>query len=104
MAWLYLVLAGLSEIGWVIGLKYTEGFSRPLPTILTVLSMIISLALLSFALRGLPLGTAYAIWTGMGTVGAVMAGAILFDDSITVIRIACIALIIAGMVGLKVTS
>jgi quaternary ammonium compound-resistance protein SugE len=104
MAWLYLVVAGLCEIGWAVGLKYTEGFSRPMPTILTVISMIISLALLGLALRGLPLGTAYAIWTGIGTVGTVIAGAILFGDSVTAIRIACIALIVAGMVGLKVTT
>ena len=104
MAWLYLVLAGLCEIGWSVGLKYTEGFSRPLPTILTVISMIVSLGLLGLALRGLPLGTAYAIWTGIGTVGTVIAGTILFGDSVTVIRVACIALIVAGMVGLKVTT
>jgi quaternary ammonium compound-resistance protein SugE len=104
MAWLYLVFAGLCEIGWAVGLKYTEGFSRPLPTVLTVISMIVSLALLGLALRGLPLGTAYAIWTGIGTVGTVIAGAILFGDSVTVIRVGCIALIVAGMVGLKVTT
>jgi quaternary ammonium compound-resistance protein SugE len=104
MAWLYLVFAGLCEIGWAVGLKYTEGFSRPLPTVLTVISMIVSLALLGLALRGLPLGTAYAIWTGIGTVGTVIAGAILFGDSVTAIRIACIGLIVAGMVGLKVTT
>ena len=104
MAWLYLVLAGLCEIGWAVGLKYTEGFSRPLPTILTVISMIVSLGLLGLALRGLPLGTAYAIWTGIGTVGTVIAGAILFGDSVTAIRLACIALIVAGMVGLKLTT
>jgi quaternary ammonium compound-resistance protein SugE len=104
MAWLYLVLAGLCEIGWAVGLKYTAGFTRPLPTILTILSMIVSLGLLGLALRGLPLGTAYAIWTGIGTVGTVIAGAILFGDPVTVVRIACIALIVAGMVGLKVTT
>lgn len=104
MAWLYLVLAGICEIGWAVGLKYSEGFSRPLPTILTVLSMIVSVGLLGLALRGLPLGTAYAIWTGIGTVGTVIAGVILFGDSVTGIRVACIALIVAGMVGLKVTA
>ena len=104
MAWLYLVLAGLCEIGWAVGLKYTEGFSRPLPTILTIISMIVSLGLLGLALRALPLGTAYAIWTGIGTVGTVIAGAILFGAAVTVIRIACIGLIVAGMVGLKVTT
>lgn len=104
MAWLYLVLAGLCEIGWAVGLKYTEGFSRPLPTILTVISMIVSIALLGLALRGLPLGTAYAIWTGIGTVGTVIAGTILFGDAVTIIRIVCIGLIVAGMVGLKVTT
>ena len=104
MAWLYLVLAGICEIGWAVGLKYTEGFSRPLPTILTVISMIVSVGLLGLALRGLPLGTAYAIWTGIGTVGTVIAGVMLFGDSVTAIRVACIALIVAGMVGLKVTT
>lgn len=104
MAWLYLVLAGLCEIGWAVGLKYTEGFSRPLPTILTVICMIVSIGLLGLALRALPLGTAYAIWTGIGTVGTVIAGAILFGDAVTVIRIACIGLIVAGMAGLKLTT
>lgn len=104
MAWLYLVLAGICEIGWAVGLKYTEGFSRPLPTVLTVISMIVSVGLLGLALRGLPLGTAYAIWTGIGTVGTVIAGLMLFGDSVTAIRVACIALIVTGMVGLKVTT
>jgi len=104
MAWLYLVLAGLSEIGWAIGLKYTHGFTRLVPSILTVASMIISLALLGLALRNLPLGTAYAIWTGIGTVGTAVFGIMVFGESAGALRLACIALIVAGIVGLKLVS
>jgi quaternary ammonium compound-resistance protein SugE len=103
MAWFYLLLAGICEIGWAVGLKYTVGFTRPLPTTLTILSMIVSLGLLGLALRGLPLGTAYAIWTGIGTIGTVIAGIILFGDSVTALRIACVGLILAGIAGLKMT-
>lgn len=102
MAWVILFLAGLLEIGWAVGLKYTEGFTRPLPTIGTVISMIASLALLGLALRSLPLGTAYAVWTGIGTVGTAVLGIFLFGESTSALRLACIVLIVAGIVGLKV--
>ena len=101
MAWIYLVTAGLFEIGWAIGLKYTEGFTRPLPTVLTVLSMIVSLGLLGLALKTLPVGTAYAVWTGVGTVGTALLGIWLFAEPATAIRLACIGLIVAGILGLK---
>jgi len=104
MAWIYLVLAGLFEIGWAIGLKYSDGFTRPVPTALTVASMAVSLFLLGLALKTLPLGTAYAIWTGIGTVGTVILGIALFGESTQVLRIACIGLIVAGIVGLKLVS
>ena len=104
MGWIYLFAAGLTEIGWAVGLKYTEGFTRPLPTVLTVLSMILSLALLGLALRTLPLGTAYAVWTGIGTVGTVLLGILLFGEAATAIRLACVGLIVAGIVGLKLTA
>ncbi|MBX9990480.1 quaternary ammonium compound efflux SMR transporter SugE [Phreatobacter oligotrophus] len=104
MAWIYLVVAGLFEIGWAIGLKYTEGFTRPLPTALTVASMVISIGLLGLALKTLPVGTAYAVWTGIGTVGTVVLGIALLGDSASALRLACIGLIVAGIVGLKVLS
>ena len=104
MGWLYLLGAGIAEIGWAVGLKYTEGFTRPVPTVLTVCSMAVSLGLLGLALRELPLGTAYAIWTGIGTVGTVILGMILFKDPATAGRIACILLIIAGIAGLKILT
>lgn len=104
MPWIYLFLAGVLEVGWAIGLKYTEGFTRPLPTILTVLCMVASIALLGLAVRDLPIGTAYAIWTGIGTVGAVILGMVLFGDPATIARILCIGLILAGIAGLKLTS
>src|SRR5262245_5385497 len=101
MAWLYLVVAGLLEIGWAVGLKYTEGFTKIVPTTLTVGSMIASLAMLGLALKGLPLGTAYAIWTGIGTIGTVVFGIAMFGESASAMRLGCIALILAGIVGLK---
>ncbi|MGL4285987.1 MAG: quaternary ammonium compound efflux SMR transporter SugE [Phreatobacter sp.] len=104
MAWVYLFLAGLFEIGWAIGLKYTDGFSRLGPTVLTVLSMIISLGLLGLALKTLPLGTAYAIWTGVGTVGTVILGIALLGESAQLTRLACIGLIVVGIAGLKLVS
>ncbi len=104
MAWLLLFVAGLLEIGWAVGLKYTDGFTRPWPTALTVLSMIASVALLGLAMRSLPLGTAYAIWTGIGTVGTVIFGMAILNDPATVARITCIVLIVAGIVGLKVLT
>lgn len=104
MAWIYLVLAGIFEIGWAIGLKYTDGFSKPMPTVLTVISMIISLALLGFALKTLPVGTAYAIWTGIGTVGTAVLGIALLGEPATAARLACIALIVSGIIGLKLAA
>jgi quaternary ammonium compound-resistance protein SugE len=101
MAWFLLFVAGLLEVGWAVGLKYTEGFTRPL---LTVLSMAASLALLGLALRTLPLGTAYAIWTGIGTIGTAALGIALFAEPADAARIACIALIVAGIVGLKLVT
>ncbi|MBX9762376.1 MAG: quaternary ammonium compound efflux SMR transporter SugE [Pseudomonadaceae bacterium] len=103
MSWLILLLAGLFEVAWAIGLKYTDGFTRPLPTLLTVSAIIISLALLSLAMKGLPLGTAYAIWTGIGAIGTLIAGVILFGESITLLRMASAALIICGLIGLKIS-
>jgi quaternary ammonium compound-resistance protein SugE len=104
MPWIYLLLAGVLECGWAIGLKYTEGFSRLVPSLLTVTCMVISIGLLGLAIRDLPVGTAYAIWTGIGTVGAVGLGVVLFGDPATVARLSCIGLIMAGIVGLKLTS
>lgn len=104
MAWTYLFFAGLFEIGWAIGLKYTDGFSKPMPTVLTVVSMIISLGLLGLALKTLPVGTAYAIWTGIGTVGTALLGIFLLGEPATAIRLACVALIVSGIVGLKLVA
>jgi quaternary ammonium compound-resistance protein SugE len=104
VAWLVLFAAGLFEVGWAVGLKYTNGFTRPVPTILTVASMVVSLALLGLALRTLPLGTAYAIWTGVGTVGTAIAGIILFAEPAEALRLICIGLIVAGIVGLKLVT
>ncbi len=104
MAWTLLTLAGLFEIGWAIGLKYTEGFTRPMPTILTATAMVISVVLLGLAVRSLPVGTAYAVWTGIGTVGTVILGIVLFAEPASALRLGCIAMIIAGIVGLKVAA
>ena len=104
MAWTYLFFAGLFEIGWAIGLKYTDGFSKPMPTVLTIASMIVSLGLLGLALKTLPVGTAYAIWTGIGTVGTAMLGIRLLGEPATALRLACIALIVSGIVGLKLVA
>lgn len=101
MAWFYLFIAGLFEIGWAIGLKYTEGFTRLVPSLLTLACMIISFALLGLALKTLPVGTAYAIWTGVGAVGTALMGMYLFGDPATTARLACIAVIVSGIVGLK---
>lgn len=104
MAWIYLLLAGLFEVGWAVGLKFTEGFSRPLPTAFTIVSMVASLGLLGLALKNLPLGTAYAVWTGVGTVGTVMLGIMLFGEVADALRLACIGLIVAGIIGLKLVT
>jgi len=104
MAWVILLIAGLFEVGWAVGLKYTEGFSRPLPTVLTLAAMAVSLGLLGVSLRTLPLGTAYAIWTGVGTVGTAILGIYLFREAADPLRLACIGLIVLGIAGLKLTS
>ncbi|AGZ34044.1 quaternary ammonium compound-resistance protein SugE [Pseudomonas sp. SWI6] len=104
MSWIILFFAGLFEVGWAVGLKYTDGFSKPLPTVLTVAAMAISLGLLGLAMKELPLGTAYAIWTGVGAVGTVIAGIILFGESMALVRLASVALIVTGLVGLKVSA
>jgi quaternary ammonium compound-resistance protein SugE len=104
MAWLYLVLAGLLEIGWAIGLKYTEGFSRRLPNVGTLGAMLASFALLGLALRALSLGTAYALWPGIGTAGTVVLGIMFFGELVEPLRLGCIALIGAGVAGLKILS
>lgn len=101
MAWLYLFTAGLLEIGWAIGLKYTEGFTKLGPTVLTVGAMVASITLLGLALRELPVGTGYAIWTGIGTVGTAILGIYLFGEPATALRLGCIALIVSGIAGLK---
>lgn len=103
MSWIILLLAGLFEVGWAVGLKYTDGFTRPLPTLLTVAAIIVSLALLGLAMKELPLGTAYAIWTGVGAIGTVIAGIILFGEALSLLRIASVALIVCGLVGLKLS-
>jgi quaternary ammonium compound-resistance protein SugE len=104
LAWLYLFVAGLFEVGWAIGLKYTDGFSRPVPTLLTVASMVISLGLLGLALKTLPVGTAYAIWTGVGALGTAILGIVLFGEPATALRLACLGLIVSGIVGLKLVA
>lgn len=104
MAWLYLLIAGLFEIGWAIGLKYTEGFTRPGASAATVALMVASFACLGLALRTLPLGTAYAVWTGIGTMGTVLLGIVLFQEPANALRLGCIALIVAGVAGLKLIT
>ena len=101
MAWVLLVIAGLFEIGWAVGLKYSRGFTQLWPSVATVVSMIVSLALLGLALRTIPLGTAYAVWTGIGAVGTVLLGMVLFGEPAAVGRLLCAGLIVAGIVGLK---
>ena len=104
MAWVYLIAAGLLEIIWAIGLKYTEGFTKLGPTAITVGAMVASVVLLGIALRDLPVGTGYAIWTGIGTVGTAVLGIMIFQEPATALRLASIGLIIAGIVGLKLVS
>lgn len=101
MAWFWLILAGIMEIGWAIGVKYTEGFSKLIPSALTISAMIASLYLVSLALREIPMGTAYAIWTGIGAVGVAVIGILFFGESRDLLRVICILLIVVGMVGLK---
>lgn len=104
MAWVYLFIAGLFECGWAIGLKYTEGFTKLVPSILTVLAMALSFWLLSIAMKTIPVGTAYAVWTGIGAVGVAVLGMFLFGESRDVMRIFCLLLIVSGIVGLKFVS
>ncbi|WP_423068450.1 quaternary ammonium compound efflux SMR transporter SugE [Devosia sp. CN2-171] len=104
MAWVYLAAAGLLEIIWAIGLKYTEGFTRLTPSVITIVAMVASVALLGIALRDLSAGTGYAVWTGIGTVGTAILGMIIFNEPATALRLASIGLIVAGIVGLKLIS
>lgn len=104
MAWFYLFIAGLFEVAWAIGLKYTHGFTRVVPTALTLGSMAVSVGLLGLALKTLPVGTAYAVWTGIGTVGTAALGIILLGEPVTALRLVCIGLIVAGIVGLKLLA
>jgi quaternary ammonium compound-resistance protein SugE len=104
MNWIYLIIAGLLEVAWAIGLKYTEGWSRLTPSLITAVLLIASLYFLSLAVKDLPIGTAYAIWTGIGTVGAAILGIVVFGESRDIPRILCILMIVAGIVGLKLTS
>ena len=104
MAWVVLFVAGLLESGWAVGLKYSEGFTRFWPAVGTVAELIASMALLGVALRTLPLGTAYGVWTGIGTVGTAVLGIIVFKEPATAMRLTCIALIVAGIVGLKLSA
>ncbi|NTW52648.1 MAG: quaternary ammonium compound efflux SMR transporter SugE [Chlorobiaceae bacterium] len=104
MAWIYLFIAGLFECAWAVGLKYAEGFTRPVPSILTVAAMLVSFWLLSIAMKTVPVGTAYAVWTGIGAVGVAIAGIVLFNESRELARLFCIFLIIAGVAGLRVLA
>lgn len=104
MSWLILFFAGLLEVGWAVGLKYTEGFTRPLPTLLTFLAIVCSIGLLGVAVRELPVGTAYAVWSGLGAVGTVIAGIVLFGESMALIKLVSVGLIVLGLLGLKLAA
>lgn len=104
MAWAYLVVAGLFECGWAIGLKYTDGFTKPVPSLLTVSAMAISFWLLSVAMKTIPVGTAYAVWVGIGAVGVAILGMLLLGESRDIMKIVCLLLIVSGIVGLKLIS
>ena len=104
MAWVVLFVAGLFEVGWAVGLKYAEGFTRLWPSVGTAVALVLSMGLLGVALRTLPLGTAYAVWTGIGTIGTAALGVVLFREPATAARLVCIALIVAGIVGLKLVT
>ncbi|MBS4759218.1 MAG: quaternary ammonium compound efflux SMR transporter SugE [Clostridium sp.] len=104
MKWIFLLVAGLLEISWAVGLKFSHGFSQFIPSIITVFCMIFSFYFLALALKGLPLGTAYAIWTGIGTLGTVIFGIVLFKEPITAMRFLCIGLILSGIIGLKLIT
>lgn len=104
MEWIYLVVAGIFEVGWAIGLKYSYGFTRIMPSALTIVGMLASFYFLSLSLKSLPLGNAYAIWTGIGTLGTVILGIVLFGEPFNIMRIICIIFIVAGIIGLKLIS
>ncbi len=104
MAWVYLILAGLFECGWAVGLKYTEGFTKLVPSLLTVASMAFSFYMMAIAMKSIPLGTAYAVWTGIGAVGVAVLGMFLFGESRDILRIICLVLIVSGIIGLKLVS
>lgn len=104
MAWIYLFVAAIFEIGWAIGLKYTQGFTRLWPSVVTISAMAVSLTLLALAVRTIPVGTAYAVWTGIGAVGTAILGIVLFSEPLTAWRVICLVLILAGIVGLKFSA
>lgn len=104
MSWIILVIAGLLEVVWAVGLKYTHGFSRLTPSFITVTAMIVSMALLAWAMKSLPVGTAYAVWTGIGAVGAAITGIVLLGESANPMRLASLALIVLGIIGLKLST
>jgi quaternary ammonium compound-resistance protein SugE len=104
MAWIILFFAGLFEVGWAVGLKYTDGFSRPWPTLATAVAMALSVWLLGIAMKSLPLGTAYAVWVGVGTIGTVMLGIVLFNEPVNALRLISVGLILAGIIGLKLAT
>lgn len=104
MPWVYLIIAGILEIGWAIGLKLSEGWTKPVASVLTALGLIGSIYFLNIAVKDLPIGTAYAVWTGIGTIGAAILGIVLFDEPRTIGRIACIGMIVVGILGLKIIA
>lgn len=104
MAWIFLLLAGLLEVGWVIGMKYSEGFTKPVPSVLMVAALCVSFWFLTLAVKSLPLGTSYAVWTGIGAAGGMIAGIILFGESASVMRLASAGLIVTGIIGLKLAT
>lgn len=104
MAWTFLIIAGLLEIGWAIGLKYSEGFTRPLASVVTLATMGLSMYLLAVAARDLPIGTAYAVWVGIGAFGTAVLGMVLFDEARDLVRLICLAMIVVGVIGLKAFS
>ncbi len=104
MSWMLLVVAGLLEVGWAVGLKYTEGFTRPLPSVLTALAIALSMYLLSVASRTIPIGTAYAVWVGIGALGAATLGMVILKEPVSVARLLCLALLVVAIIGLKLTA
>ena len=104
MAWIILFIAGLFEVGWAVGLKFTQGFTKPIPIVLTAISLALSMGLLGWSVKSLPLGTAYAVWTGVGAIGTAIAGIVLFKEPATAARLACLGLIVAGILGLKLCT